>query len=62
MTFPVLFTNFDPNRLSMKRINSVKKLKNLILNDNGPKLKLAAMWIVSMAPKIDIADEKVVAK
>ena len=61
-TVPALLTNLAPNKLITARIPSMIKLKNLMLNAIGPRLKWRATWMASIAPRIDIADEKVVAK
>ena len=61
-TVPVLLTNLTPKRLITVSAQSIIKLKNLILNAIGPKLKFAATWIASIDPRMDIAEEKVVAR
>ena len=61
-TVPVLLTNLTPKRFITARTPSTMKLKNLIEKAIGPKLKPEITWMASTAPKIDIADEKVVAK
>jgi hypothetical protein len=61
-TVPVLLTNLSPKRRVMTKAPRRRKLKNLMEKAKGPKLKPVTTWIASMAPKIDMAEEKVVAK
>ena len=61
-TVPVLLTNLTPKRLITAKIPRSKKLKNLIENAKGPRLKPVTTCIASIDPNIDIAEENVVAK
>jgi hypothetical protein len=61
-TVPARLANFLPKKVEHTRAASIKKLKNLMLKGIGPRLKLAATCMASIAPRIDIAIEKVVAK